>query len=345
MNRLLRPVIVAALGTAASGSVAHANVEIGGTAGLHVFSDTNELGVPDVKNAPSERNSALFGLRIGVSFNDMFGIEGEFGVIPSEARTGVFDVWNLTYRAHVIAQFGAQDPLKKLIPVRPRRRRRDVGRRQQDEGRDQQGHRRRALRRRRREVSRRQRLGPARRRAHAVPAELVGQRPDGRLRGAASASTRSSAARTPRSRSRSRRVRRTPTATASRTTRTSARTSPRTRTASRTTTAAPIRTTTATASPTRSDKCPMRARGQGRLPGRRRLPRSGQRQRRHPGRRRQVPERGRGQGRLPGRRRLPRSGQRQRRRARRRRTSARTSRRPRTATRTTTAAPTRCRPR
>ncbi len=116
MNRLLRPVIVAALGTAASGSVAHANVEIGGTAGLHVFSTTNELGVPDVKDAPSLRNSALFGLRIGVMFNDMLGIEGEFGVIPSEARVGVFDVWTLAYRAHLIAQFGAADPAKKLIP-------------------------------------------------------------------------------------------------------------------------------------------------------------------------------------------------------------------------------------
>ncbi|MBV8762360.1 MAG: OmpA family protein [Deltaproteobacteria bacterium] len=116
MNRLLRPVIVAALGTAASGSVAHANVEIGGTAGLHVFSTTNELGVPDVKDAPSERNSALFGLRIGIMFSDMLGVEGEFGVIPSEARVGVFDVWNITYRAHLIAQFGAADPAKKLIP-------------------------------------------------------------------------------------------------------------------------------------------------------------------------------------------------------------------------------------
>jgi OOP family OmpA-OmpF porin len=116
MNRLLRPALIAALGTAASGSVAHANVEIGGTAGLHVFSDTNELGVPDVNNAPSERNSALFGLRIGVSITDMFGVEGEFGVIPSEARMGVFDVWNLAYRAHLIVQFGASDPAKKLIP-------------------------------------------------------------------------------------------------------------------------------------------------------------------------------------------------------------------------------------
>src|SRR5437899_2204594 len=80
-------------------STARANVEIGGTAGVHVFSTLNELGVPDVKDAASERNSALFGLRIGVMFNDWIGIEGEFGVIPSEARSMVFDVWNLAYRA------------------------------------------------------------------------------------------------------------------------------------------------------------------------------------------------------------------------------------------------------
>ncbi len=119
MNRLFRPTIVAALaagGIAASSTVADANVEIGGTAGIHVFSTTNELGVPDVKDAPSERNSALFGLRLGVMFNDIFGVEGEFGVIPSESRAQVFDIWNITYRAHLIAQFGAKDPHHKLIP-------------------------------------------------------------------------------------------------------------------------------------------------------------------------------------------------------------------------------------
>lgn len=62
MNRLFRPTI-AALGMAAAAtvapSIASANVEIGGTAGIHVFSTTNELGVPDVSDAPSERNSAL----------------------------------------------------------------------------------------------------------------------------------------------------------------------------------------------------------------------------------------------------------------------------------------------
>ena len=98
---------LAAGGLAATASVASANVEIGGTAGIHVFSTTNELGVPDVTDAPSERNSALFGLRLGVMFNDIFGVEGEFGVIPSESRSLVFDVWNITYRAHLIAQFGA----------------------------------------------------------------------------------------------------------------------------------------------------------------------------------------------------------------------------------------------
>ena len=119
MNRLFRPTI-AALGLAAVasiGSTASANVEIGGTAGIHVFSTTNELGVPDVDDAPSERNSALFGLRLGVMFNDMLGVEGEVGVIPSETRgMSLADIWNVTYRAHLIAQFGAADPAKKLIP-------------------------------------------------------------------------------------------------------------------------------------------------------------------------------------------------------------------------------------
>jgi OOP family OmpA-OmpF porin len=111
-----RQLFLAALGIAAASATAHANVEIGGTAGVHVFSDKNELGVPDIANAPSERNSALFGIRIGVMFNDFVGIEGEFGVIPSEARQMVFDVWNVAYRAHVIAQYGADNPNHKLVP-------------------------------------------------------------------------------------------------------------------------------------------------------------------------------------------------------------------------------------
>jgi OOP family OmpA-OmpF porin len=119
MNRLLRTSIVAALatgGVAAQTSLAQANVEIGGTAGIHVFSNDNELGVADTKDANSERNSALFGLRLGVFFGNMIGVEGEFGVIPSESRTNVFDVWNITYRGHVVVQFRADKPETKLIP-------------------------------------------------------------------------------------------------------------------------------------------------------------------------------------------------------------------------------------
>ena len=107
---------VAAGGIAATGHVASANVEVGGTAGVHAFSHDNELGVADTPDAPSERNSAFFGLRIGVTFNDMLGVEGEFGLIPSEPRQMVFDVWNVAYRAHLIAQFRAANPDNKLVP-------------------------------------------------------------------------------------------------------------------------------------------------------------------------------------------------------------------------------------
>ncbi|MEO7732780.1 MAG: OmpA family protein [Kofleriaceae bacterium] len=119
MNRLLRPGMVAALaagGIAASASMAHANVEIGGTAGVHVFSKTNELGVNDVSGANSEHNAAMFGVRLGVFFGSFVGVEGEFGVIPSESRKMTFDVWNITYRAHLVAQLRADKPENKIIP-------------------------------------------------------------------------------------------------------------------------------------------------------------------------------------------------------------------------------------
>jgi len=123
MNRdracLSRPTFVAALvagGIAATAPGAHANVEIGGTAGIHIFSGVNELGVPDEPGAPSQRDSALFGLRIGYMFNDSLGIEGEIGLIPTESTTLVFDVWDLAYRAHLIYQFRAADPNNRLIP-------------------------------------------------------------------------------------------------------------------------------------------------------------------------------------------------------------------------------------
>ncbi|MDB4962006.1 MAG: OmpA/MotB domain protein [Myxococcales bacterium] len=96
--------------------VAHANVEIGATGGVHVFNKQNELGVLDDPNAPSERNSLLLGLRLGLYFNDVIGIEGEFGIIPSVARELEYGITNLTYRAHLIAQFRASNPDNVFIP-------------------------------------------------------------------------------------------------------------------------------------------------------------------------------------------------------------------------------------
>ncbi len=92
------------------------NVEVGLTAGPHVFSVNNELGVIDSSNSTSLRNSVLFGARVGYFFSPILGIEGELGVIPTEARTGVFDVWALTYRAALVAQFGAANPANHWIP-------------------------------------------------------------------------------------------------------------------------------------------------------------------------------------------------------------------------------------
>ncbi|MCE9572911.1 MAG: OmpA family protein [Deltaproteobacteria bacterium] len=112
----------AALGAAGITAVpsAHANVEVGITAGVHKFNETNELGVPDATGAvtpTSLSNSALFGLRLGYYFNTMLGVEVEGGVIPSETRgSPVVDAWTATYRAHLIAQFRSADPTNKLVP-------------------------------------------------------------------------------------------------------------------------------------------------------------------------------------------------------------------------------------
>jgi outer membrane protein OmpA-like peptidoglycan-associated protein/outer membrane protein W len=119
MKRLFGPASTAALmagGIALSGTSAHANVEVGATAGIHVFSVNNELGVADVANAESLRNSALFGLRFGYYFTPMLGVEAEAGAIPTEPRGMVFDVWNLSYRGQVVAQFRAADPTNKFVP-------------------------------------------------------------------------------------------------------------------------------------------------------------------------------------------------------------------------------------
>ncbi|MBL9018659.1 MAG: OmpA family protein, partial [Myxococcales bacterium] len=96
--------------------VGSANVEIGGMAGVHVFSEDSELGVDDLPESHSPSNSVLLGLRVGTFFGHVVGVEGEVGLIPTSSRELGYSVTGLTYRAHLVAQFRAADPDARLIP-------------------------------------------------------------------------------------------------------------------------------------------------------------------------------------------------------------------------------------
>jgi outer membrane protein OmpA-like peptidoglycan-associated protein/outer membrane protein W len=103
---------------------ASAGVEFGGTMGLHIFNEKNAVGEPDTAGDQrvSLSNSALFGLRLGVYFGPMFGVEAEGGMIPGETRDGennttpLVAATGITYRAQAVAQFRAADPSNRIIP-------------------------------------------------------------------------------------------------------------------------------------------------------------------------------------------------------------------------------------
>ncbi|HEY0253868.1 MAG TPA: outer membrane beta-barrel protein, partial [Kofleriaceae bacterium] len=109
--------------TVAGTTAASAGVEIGGFAGFHGFSETNGTGVPDASVDPmraevSQKNSAIFGLRLGVFFKDHFGIEIEGGVIPTEPSNITFDVFDVIGRAQVVYRFlPAEKPLNVFALV------------------------------------------------------------------------------------------------------------------------------------------------------------------------------------------------------------------------------------
>ncbi|HEX5064369.1 MAG TPA: OmpA family protein [Kofleriaceae bacterium] len=98
-------------------SAAHAGVEVGGTAGAHVFSETNAVGVPEGLST-HQANSAFFGFRLGVYFTKMLGVELEGGLIPTESAGAIatFDIYNVVGRGHLIAQFRNENPDNKIIP-------------------------------------------------------------------------------------------------------------------------------------------------------------------------------------------------------------------------------------
>jgi len=98
-------------------STASANVEVGGVAGLHIFSSKSNLGyISTSPQATTQKNSALFGMRLGVYVSNALGLELEGGLIPSESRTLVFDVFNIAARAQVVYQFRTSVPEHNLIP-------------------------------------------------------------------------------------------------------------------------------------------------------------------------------------------------------------------------------------
>ncbi len=96
-----------------SAATASPTIEVGGAVGVHGFSDENELGVFDEMGVASEKNSPLFGLRLGLIFNDLIGIEAEGGILPSGARDSEVGTTNLTYRGHLIVQ---KYRLGKFVP-------------------------------------------------------------------------------------------------------------------------------------------------------------------------------------------------------------------------------------
>jgi outer membrane protein OmpA-like peptidoglycan-associated protein len=108
---------VALVAVVGMSTLAHAGVEIGGTAGLHIFSDTNALGTKKNDDV-SQANSSLFALRLGIYFSDMLGAELEGGLIPTESTGGnaVFDIYDAAIRANLVAQFRASNPSNSIIP-------------------------------------------------------------------------------------------------------------------------------------------------------------------------------------------------------------------------------------
>jgi OOP family OmpA-OmpF porin len=97
-------------------AVAGANVEIGGTAGLHVFSKDNELGVGERPDAQSLKNAPMYGLRLGI-YGAMIGVEVEGDVILTKPRHDpTFDVIAGVARGHLVLQFRASTYENKLIP-------------------------------------------------------------------------------------------------------------------------------------------------------------------------------------------------------------------------------------
>jgi OOP family OmpA-OmpF porin len=106
---------VLALVTLSSIARADVAVEVGGTAGLHVFNSDSSLGVVPTNPAEGQKTSTFFGLRIGAYVARHYGIELEGGFIPTEPNSEVFDIVDVAVRLHLVYQFSAF-PGTPLVP-------------------------------------------------------------------------------------------------------------------------------------------------------------------------------------------------------------------------------------
>ena len=110
----MKRVAVVLFAVAGMATAAHANVEIGGTGGLHVFSESNALG--DSPSQDTLKNSSFFGFRVGAFFGDKVGAELEGGIIESEPRNILFDVWNVSVRGQAVYQMWANRLDQHWVP-------------------------------------------------------------------------------------------------------------------------------------------------------------------------------------------------------------------------------------
>jgi OOP family OmpA-OmpF porin len=90
------------------------DLEVGGFLGLHVFSDTNELGIWDEPGADSLKNGFTGGLRLAYAVAPLLSFEGEALIVPTEARDAGASTLAFGYRLHGLIHFTKPD--KKFRP-------------------------------------------------------------------------------------------------------------------------------------------------------------------------------------------------------------------------------------
>lgn len=116
MTKTINTIAASLVVAAASPAFADDKMEIGAFAGLHLWSDNNELGIHEP--GPEEiENSIIFGIRIGRRLAEFISAEGELGLSPSTTDESGTDVVALAYRLHAIVhpvQVGKLEPFALL---------------------------------------------------------------------------------------------------------------------------------------------------------------------------------------------------------------------------------------